>query len=182
VRSLLGYQWAHPGKQLLFMGQEFAQSSEWNEGAGLDWGQAQQPEHDAVVRLVHELNRVYRERPAMWSQDFRPEGFEWIEAGDGDHNVITFLRRSADRSDAVMVVVNFSGSAYEGYRVGVPEGVEGSASWREILNTDDERFGGSGVLNVGDQVAEDVPWNGRARSISLRVPALSAVWLAPSDD
>ncbi|MGC5615317.1 1,4-alpha-glucan branching protein GlgB [Georgenia sp. Z1491] len=179
VRALLGYQWSHPGKQLLFMGQEFAQGTEWNEGAGLDWAQAQQPEHDAIVQLVHELNTVYRERPAMWSQDFRPEGFEWIEAGDGDHNVLTYLRRSVDGDDHVMVVVNFAGTAHEGYRVGVPDAVPGSSRWREILNTDDERFGGSGIINTGDQVARDVPWNGRSRSITLRVPALSAIWLEP---
>ncbi|MGC5628358.1 1,4-alpha-glucan branching protein GlgB [Georgenia sp. Z1344] len=179
VRALLGYQWSHPGKQLLFMGQEFAQGAEWNEGTGLDWAQAQQPEHDAIVQLVHELNRVYRERPAMWSQDFRPEGFEWIEAGDGDHNVLTYLRRSADGTDHVMVVVNFAGTAHEDYRVGVPDNVPGSSAWREILTTDDERFGGSGILNTGDQVATDTPWSGRSRSITLRVPALSAIWLEP---
>ncbi|MGO1510056.1 MAG: 1,4-alpha-glucan branching protein GlgB [Actinomycetaceae bacterium] len=182
VRALFGYQWSHPGKQLLFMGQEFAQGSEWNEGAGLDWALAQQPEHDAIVQLVHELNTVYRAHPALWSQDFRPEGFEWIEAGDGDHNVLTYLRRSADGADHVMVVVNFAGTAHEGYRVGIPEHVPGSSAWREIVNTDEERFGGSGVRNVGDQVAEDVAWNGRGRSITLRVPALSVLWLEPVGD
>ncbi|MFH5824059.1 1,4-alpha-glucan branching protein GlgB [Georgenia sp. AZ-5] len=175
VRALLAYQWSHPGKQLLFMGQEFAQEAEWSEGRGLDWWHMDDPGHAGVARLVSSLNEVYREHPALWSEDFSHRGFEWIESGDGDHNTLSYLRRSGDGEDVVVCVVNFAGTPHEGYRVGLPSG----GTWLEVLNTDAEVYGGSGVGNLGRVEAEELSWHGRPSSASLRVPPMGAVFLVP---
>ncbi len=174
VRSLLAYQWAHPGKQLIFMGQEFAQIDEWNEGKGLDWWLTENPGHNQVTSLVAELNQLYVEHPALWSDDFTNHGFEWIEAADGDHNVLSFVRKSKDEKDWLVAVINFAGTPHENYRVGLPFPGE----WVEILNTDDEKYGGSGVVNT-EVKTDPIGWNGRAQSTALRVPPLGAVWLTP---
>ncbi|RPF25771.1 1,4-alpha-glucan branching protein GlgB [Georgenia muralis] len=176
VRALLSYQWAHPGKQLLFMGQEFAQGAEWDESRGLDWWHMDVPQHQGVARLVARLNEVYRAHPAMWSEDFSHRGFEWIESTDGDHNLISFVRRSADGEDLVVCIINFAGTPHEGFRTGLPHG----GDWVEVLNSDDQSYGGSGVLNPSTLQAEEVSWNGRQHSVALRVPPLGAVWLVPA--
>ncbi len=176
VRSLLAYQWAHPGKQLLFMGQEFAQISEWSESKGLDWWLTDNANHDQVMAMVADLNKVYVEHPALWSDDFSNHGFEWIDVSDGDHNTLTFLRKSADEQDWLVAIVNFAGTPHENYRVGLPFPGE----WDEVLNTDDLKYGGSGVTN-GIVNAEPIGWNGRAHSAALRVPPLGVVYLSPKD-
>ncbi|MFY9263740.1 MAG: 1,4-alpha-glucan branching protein GlgB [Arcanobacterium sp.] len=175
VRLLYGYQWSHPGKQLLFMGQEFAQINEWNEGAGLDWWLTDNPNHDGVMSCVARLNQVYREHPALWSDDFTYHGYEWIDGSDGDNNVLTYLRKSNIDDDIVVVAANFSGQAHFDYRVGFPFPGE----WEEIMNTDAVEYGGSGVGNMGTVETEDVPWNGRAQSALLQLPPLGVVYFAP---
>ena len=148
MRTLLAYMWAHPGKQLLFMGQEFGQTAEWSEERGLDWHQLGDPctggFHRGLLRLVHDLNRTYREHPALWTQDTSPGGFSWIDANDTANNVLSFLRFGTDGS-IVACLFNFSGSPHANYRVGLPERGE----WREILNTDAEIYAGSGWGNLG---------------------------------
>ncbi len=175
VRAFLAYQWSHPGKQLLFMGSEWAQRTEWNEGAGLDWAALGDPRNAGVQRLVKDLNAVYRAHPALWQQDHVAAGFEWIEADDADRNLLAYVRHGTDES-VVVAVVNFAGNPQEGYRLALPQG----GTWREILNTDAEVYGGSGVGNLGAIQAEKVPHHGRAFSASLRVPPLGAVFLAPA--
>ena len=175
VRELLAYQWSHPGKQLLFMGQEFAQTDEWNEAAGLQWWLTEEPSHDGVLSLVKRLNEVYKEHSALWSQDFTYKGFEWIDGSDGNHNVISYLRRSADDEDVVVVVCNFAGIPHGNYRVGLPSG----GVWEEILNTDGLEYGGSGVGNFGEVKAEEVSWNGRDHSALLELPPFGVVYLTP---
>ena len=177
VRELLAYQWSHPGKKLLFMGQEFAQTEEWNESAGLQWWLTNEPSHDGVLSLVRRLNEVYREHPALWSDDFTNHGFEWIDGSDGDHNVISYLRRSADEEDILVVVCNFAGIPHGNYRVGLPFG----GQWDEIVNTDALEYGGSGVGNFGAVEADEVGWNGRPYSASLELPPFGTVYLAPRD-
>jgi 1,4-alpha-glucan branching enzyme len=174
ARALLAYQWSHPGKQLLFMGLEMAQEEEWAEARSLDWHLLDNPAHAGVADLVRRMNDIYRAHPAFWAEDFSPAGFEWIEASDGDHNLLAFLRRAGD--DVVVCVVNFAGTPHEGYRVGLPHGGE----WVELLNTDATEYGGSGVGNLGRVTAEDLPWHGRPASVSLRVPPLGALWLVPA--
>ncbi len=172
VRAYLAFMWAHPGKQLLFMGQEFGQPSEWSEQRGLDWWILDQPMHQGLTELVGALNRLYRAEPALWNYDTRPEGFEWLDAGDAQHNVISFLRWSAD-GEAVAVIINFSGIPVGPYRIGLPF----SGEWDEILNTDAEVFGGSGVGNFGTVHASDEPWAGRQASAELTLPPLGGLWL-----
>ena len=176
LRALYAYQWSHPGKQLLFMGQEFGQEQEWTEQHSLDWWLLDDDLHSGLLSLVSALNRIYRNEPALWDDDYT--GFEWIDASDGDHNVISHIRKGmgSDHKQRLLVcVTNFAGTPHEGYRVGLPF----SGQWEEILNTDSEEFGGSGVINMGPVISEDVPWNGRPASAELRVPPLGALWLRP---
>lgn len=176
LRALYAYQWSHPGKQLLFMGQEFGQEQEWTEQHSLDWWLLDDDLHSGLLSLVSALNRIYRNEPALWDDDYM--GFEWIDASDGDHNVISHIRKgmgSDHKQHLLVCVTNFAGTPHEGYRVGLPF----SGQWEEILNTDSEEFGGSGVINMGPVIAEDVPWNGRPASAELRVPPLGALWLRP---
>lgn len=177
LRSLLAYQWSHPGKQLLFMGQEFGQESEWSEAYSLDWWLLEDHGHAGVNRLVAHLNEIYTSSPAMW--DDAHTGYEWIEAGDADHNVISYLRkgRTHEGEQELMVCIcNFAGNPHEGYRVGLPF----AGKWEEVLNTDAEEYGGSGVGNMGVVYAEEIGWNGRPASAQLRLPPLGAIWLRPA--
>ncbi|EJN83775.1 1,4-alpha-glucan branching protein GlgB [Actinomyces naeslundii] len=181
LRALYAYQWSHPGKQLLFMGQEFGQGTEWNADNSLDWWILDDPGHQGLLALVGDLNRLYLDSPALWSEDFSHRGFEWIEAGDGDHNVLSYLRKGTDangKSDLMVCIINFAGTPHEGYRVGLPF----AGDWEEVLNTDSEEYGGSGVGNLGHVEAEELPWNGRPASVRLRVPPMGAVFLRPAKD
>ncbi|MGW5223341.1 1,4-alpha-glucan branching protein GlgB [Nocardia niigatensis] len=175
VRALLAYMWAHPGKQLLFMGQEFGQFREWDHDRGLDWRELENPLHQGIQRLIGDLNRLYTANPALWSQDTSPGGYSWIDADDRDNNVLSFLRYGADGS-MLVCVYNFSGRLLDGYRIGLP-GPEPD-SWTEVLNTDALAYGGSGAGNAGPIAQEAVPWHGRPVSAILRLPPHSAVWLA----
>ncbi|WP_406713159.1 1,4-alpha-glucan branching protein GlgB [Trueperella pyogenes] len=175
VRLLLGYQWSHPGKKLLFMGQEFAQIDEWNSGKSLDWWLTDNPGHDGVMACVRRLNELYREHPALWSDDFTNHGFEWLEVNDCDHNVLAYLRKSKDEDDVVAAICNFSGVPHNDYRIGLPyEGV-----WEEILNTDAVEYGGSGVGNLGQVTTEPVEWSGRAQSALVQLPPYGVIYLKP---
>ncbi|MCL1871603.1 MAG: 1,4-alpha-glucan branching protein GlgB [Promicromonosporaceae bacterium] len=176
VRAFLTYMWTHPGKQLLFMGSEFGQDAEWNESVGLDWWLLDNPSHAAVQTLVRDLNALYKETPSLWERDFTPDGFEWIDSNDADHNTLAYIRKDAAGNPAV-VVVNFAGIPHEGYRLALPQG----GAWKEALNTDAENYGGSGVGNMGQVAAEPVPWHGRSHSASVRVPPLGALVLIPED-
>jgi 1,4-alpha-glucan branching enzyme len=177
LRAFLAFMWSHPGKQLLFMGSEFGQEAEWAEMRSLDWWLEQTPGHSGLQQLVRDLNRLYVQHEQLWALDSDPAGFEWIDANDSPHNTFTFLRK--DRSGRPLaVIVNFAAVPHDDYRVGLPRG----GRWREVLNTDAELYGGSGVGNLGAVVAQEVPWHGRAHSAQLRVPPLGAVWLVPEED
>ncbi|TAM71250.1 MAG: 1,4-alpha-glucan branching protein GlgB [Microbacteriaceae bacterium] len=173
VRAYLAFMWAHPGKQLLFMGQEFGQPSEWSQERGLDWWILDQPSHRGLFDLVRQLNGLYRENSALWRHDNDPSGFEWLDGGDARNNVVSFLRW--DDGHPIAVLVNFSGNPHTGYRVGLPFAGE----WQELLNTDAEDFGGSGVGNLGRVMATDEPWGGRPASAELTLPPLGGLWLRP---
>ncbi|MDI9934986.1 1,4-alpha-glucan branching protein GlgB [Rhodococcus sp. IEGM 1351] len=177
VRALLAYMWSHPGKQLLFMGQEFGQTAEWSEERGLDWYQLDDPYtggfHRGLLRLVHDLNATYREHPALWTLDTSPGGFSWIDANDTANNVLSFLRYGTDGS-ILACLFNFSGSPHANYRVGLPERGE----WREILNTDAEIYAGSGWGNLGAVTATSQPWHGRPASAEVALPANGAIWMS----
>jgi 1,4-alpha-glucan branching enzyme len=174
LRAYLGFMWAHPGKQLLFMGQEFGQPSEWSEERGLDWWILDQPVHRALLGLVAQLNRVYVENPALWERDHDASGFEFIDGGSSNQNLVSFLRWDSE-GNPIAVLMNFSGAPVGPYRVGLPFG----GTWDELINTDAVEFGGSGVGNFGAVEAEDVPWSGRPASVELTLPPLAALYLKP---
>ncbi|WP_299560425.1 1,4-alpha-glucan branching protein GlgB [uncultured Mycolicibacterium sp.] len=177
VRSLLAYQWAHPGKQLLFMGQEFGQRAEWSEERGVDWFQLDEDGYSTgIAALVRDLNRIYADRRALWSRDSSPEGYSWIDANDSANNVLSFLRFGDDGS-VLACVFNFAGVEHTRYRLGLPR----AGTWREVLNTDAAVYRGSGIGNLGAVQATDEPWHGRPASAVLVLPPLSAVWLEPAD-
>ncbi|GAA0918552.1 1,4-alpha-glucan branching protein GlgB [Virgisporangium aurantiacum] len=174
VRALLGFMWAHPGKQLLFMGCELADFQEWSESRGLDWDLLGDPQHAGVHRLLADLNAVYKATPALWTQDTTPAGFRWLSAEDSANNTFSFLR-IAPNGEQVACVVNFSALPHENYRIGLPK----AGTWLEIVNTDAELYGGSGVGNLGRVTTEDQQWHGQPVSVALRVPPLGALWLKP---
>ncbi|MEV7095528.1 1,4-alpha-glucan branching protein GlgB [Amycolatopsis sp. NPDC051045] len=173
LRSLLAFMWAHPGKQLLFMGGEFGQPAEWSESKSLDWHLLDEPLHLGVRELLRSLNAVYRSSPALYSQDTSPDGFRWIDANDSSGNVLSFLRIGADGS-RLACVANFAGVPHHDYRVGLPA----AGRWREVVNTDAEAYGGSGVGNLGVVEAVEEPWHGQPASAVLQLPPAGVLWLA----
>ncbi|HEY8644737.1 MAG TPA: 1,4-alpha-glucan branching protein GlgB [Gaiellaceae bacterium] len=178
LRSLYAYMWSHPGKKLLFMGQEFATPWEWNHADELPWQLLEQTEHAGMRDLVRDLNRIYREEPAFWEVDFSHEGFRWIEPNDALNNVLVFARVSKDGTRQVVCIANFAPVPREGYRVGLPLGGE----WTELLNTDSAYYGGAGIGNLGKVTAEATPWHNQPCSVVLTLPPLAVVWLQPAAD
>lgn len=173
-RAYLGWMWAHPGKQLLFMGQEFAQGAEWSHDHGPDWWlldptYSAAADHRGVRDLVRDLNQVYGGTPALWQLDTSPEGFSWIEGDAAEDNAFSFVRYDAD-GGPLIAVSNFSPVVRHGYRLGIPDPAAGTDAWREVLNTDAGRYGGSGVINPDPLKAESHPWHGRRHSIQLTLP------------
>ncbi len=174
MRVFLGYMFGHPGKKLLFMGCEFAQEREWQHEHSLDWHLLEQAEHAGVQSLVRDLNHLYRSQPALYTQDFVPAGFEWIEHNDTQRSTLSFVRRAAGGRSFVVVVCNFTPSVWTDYRLGVPQ----AGQYRELLNTDSHLYGGSNVPAIQGAVAStDTPWHGRAQSILLTLPPLAAVFI-----
>ncbi|MET8974219.1 1,4-alpha-glucan branching enzyme [Streptomyces sp. NPDC004539] len=181
LRAYLAFMWAHPGKQLLFMGQEFAQGAEWSEAHGPDWwlldpAYGAEADHRGVRDLVRDLNAAYRAHPSLWQRDTTPDGFEWIAGDAADDNVFAFLRRAADGTP-LLAVTHLSPTVRPDYRVGVPDSVP---AWTELLNTDSAVYGGSGVVHPDELKPESTPWHGRPASLTLTLPPLSTVWLRPA--
>ena len=168
LRALYGFMWAHPGKKLLFMGSEFAQNDEWNESAGLQWYLTEFAEHQGIQKTVAELNAIYKSTAALWEKDTNPEGFTWLVGNDGAANVVAFARWD-DYASALVSVTNFSPVPHENYQLPFPN----AGIWREVLNTDDPNFGGSGVSNEPVIV-------GASQIASVRIPPLATVWFKRS--
>jgi 1,4-alpha-glucan branching enzyme len=173
LRLLYGYMWAYPGKKLLFMGGEFGQRAEWDHDGELDWSALGDSRHLGVQRLVADLNRVYRDQPALHQCDCDPHGFEWIDFADSEQSVIAFMRRGRDDRHLVIALCNFTPVPRHDYRIGVPQ----PGRYREIINTDAAWYGGSGVGNAGAASAVEAPWHGRAYSIVATLPPLGCVLL-----
>jgi len=171
LRAYYGFMWGHPGKKLLFMGQEFAQGREWNHNQSLDWHQLETPAHAGVQALVRDLNRLYRETPALHVNDCRPEGFDWIEASDADGGVYAWVRKGREGDPMVVVAVNMT-PVERSYRLGLPAG----GHWAEVLNTDAAGYGGGNRGNMGGVTTEPKPWHGQAQSVLVTLPPLSAVY------
>jgi 1,4-alpha-glucan branching enzyme len=168
LRALYGLQWGYPGKKLLFMGQEFAQRREWSEARALDWELLGAPAHAGVRDLVRELNRIYRERPALHARDCEGEGFDWAVVDDSANSVFAWTRR-APGAPPILVVCNLTPVARESYRVPAPQG----GRWREVLNTDAGLYGGSNAGNLGGVEAE-------GGALNLTLPPLATIMLEPA--
>jgi 1,4-alpha-glucan branching enzyme len=173
LRAYLAFMWTHPGKKLLFMGSEFAQQREWNHDHSLDWHLLDDYSHRSVRDLVRDLNRLYRELPALHVHDAEPAGFEWIDGNDADNSVYSYVRRGYDTDAPMIVVCNFTPIVRERYRVGAPRG----GRWVERINTDAAIYGGSNVGNSGAVETQSVPWHGRPQSLLLTLPPLSTIIL-----
>ncbi|MGL4738118.1 MAG: 1,4-alpha-glucan branching protein GlgB, partial [Cellulosilyticaceae bacterium] len=172
LRAAYGYMYTHPGKKMLFMGDEFAQTHEWNEKTELDWGLLQYDLHRQMKDFVRTLNDLYRSRKSLWEVEDSFDGFEWIECNNKEHSILSFMRKGKKEKDQMLVVVNFTPETWQNYRIGVPK----AGCYTEILNSDAEIYGGSGVTNT-PVVAEAVPWNNQEYSISIEVPPLGiSLW------
>ncbi|MGH7723463.1 MAG: 1,4-alpha-glucan branching protein GlgB [Candidatus Dormibacteria bacterium] len=176
LRALYGWMWAHPGKKLLFMGGELAQWAEWDHDRSLDWHLLEQPEHAGMQRLVADLCHSYARIPALWQVDGGSEGFHWIDAGNVDQSVVSFVRRDATGHPGIACIANFSAAVYHGFRVGLPA----PGVWSELINTDAADYGGSGQGNLGRVETEPRGWHGFEQSALMTVPPLGVVWLAPA--
>jgi 1,4-alpha-glucan branching enzyme len=175
LRLLFGYMYAQPGKKMLFMGCEFGQVREWAHDMSLEWHVLQYPVHKGVQNWVAQLNQVYREQPALHQLDTDAAGFEWVDCNDTAASIISLLRKSRSPADEILIVCNFTPVPRYGYRVGVPSG----GFWRELLNSDAQEYGGSGMGNLGGVHAEAQPTHGRPFSLSLTLPPLCALFLKP---
>jgi 1,4-alpha-glucan branching enzyme len=172
LRAYYGFMWGHPGKKLLFMGGEFAQSSEWSHEGELPWIEAAQKPNQQVTALVRELNALHRREPALHQQDCQPGGLQWIEGGDAAHSVVAFVRWDSEGQAPVAVVSNFTPMVQD-YRIGLPR----AGTWTTILNTDSTVFGGSGVSEGVSLVTEAISWHGMEHSIALSLPPLATLYL-----
>jgi 1,4-alpha-glucan branching enzyme len=172
LRLLFGYMYGQPAKKLLFMGGEFGQWNEWNHETSLDWHLLEYPSHGALQKWVTDLNRLYRSEPALYELDFETGGFEWVDCNDADNSALSFLRKGQSNNDLFLVVLNFTPAPRRNYKVGVPRG----GFWREILNSDSEYYGGSGMGNSGGVEAVQTSFHGRPWSLVLTLPPLSAVF------
>jgi 1,4-alpha-glucan branching enzyme len=174
LRLLLAYQFASPGKKLNFMGNELAQGREWNAGRELDWGLLAVHWHEGVQRLVRDLNRLHREKPALHEVDFEQPGFAWIDCHDADHSTLSFVRRARDGS-CLVIALNFTPVPRHDYRIGMPWG----GRYAEILNSDSAYYGGSNTGNAGLIEAQPLPWMGLPHSVAITLPPLAAIVLEP---
>jgi 1,4-alpha-glucan branching enzyme len=173
LRAYYGFMWAHPGKKLLFMGDEFGQWQEWNFNTSLEWAALEAPNHQGLQRFVRDLNRLYRHEPALHENDFEESGFKWIDASDTDNSVLSFIRKARSSDEFILVICNFTPVPRAGYRIGVPK----TGYYREILNSDAAYYWGSNVGNAGGQGTDDIPMHGHPQSLSLTLPPLATIML-----
>ena len=177
LRAYYGFMWGHPGKKLLFMGQEFAQAHEWNHDAEIDWACLDDPQHAGIQRLIRDLNALYCETPALHAKDCEEEGFAWIAGGDTGNSVFSWIRRGRSDEPEVAVICNFTPAEQPRYRIGLPD----TGVWREALNTDAGIYGGGNRGNFGRVIADDEPSHGYPASAELFLPPLSAIFLVRED-
>ena len=176
LRALFGYQWAFPGKPLLFMGGEFGQRAEWNANAGLDWHLlGQGPYHSGLLRFVEDLNKLYLAESALWESDYEPGGFYWIDCADHHNRVLSFARQNQDRTSEMVVIMNLTPMPRTHYRVGLPR----PGRWREMLNSDAAIYGGSNQGNYGGVTADDYNVHNQSYSAEFTLPPMSIVMFQP---
>ncbi len=170
LRLLFSYMFTHPGTNLIFMGGEFGQTSEWNFEKGLDWWLLDHAPHIGIQNLMKALNNLYKTEPALYEKQFSHEGFEWIDTSDRDNSVVVYARKGNVNKEQLIIILNMTPVPRDNYRIGVPmQGI-----WNEVLNSDEHHFGGSGKTNKSVIMAEEIAWQGKAYSISLTIPPLGA--------
>jgi 1,4-alpha-glucan branching enzyme len=170
LRLLLAYMFTHPGTNLLFMGAEFGQSSEWNFQQSLDWHLLQYDYHSGIQQLVKDLNGIYRNYPALYEKQFSAEGFQWIDYGDSENSVLTYIRKGHKLKNDLFIACNFTPVPRENYRMGMPV----SGTYKEIFNSDAKQYGGGGLSN-GVLKTEKKAWHGQEHSMNITIPPLGAV-------
>jgi 1,4-alpha-glucan branching enzyme len=173
LRLMYSYMFTHPGTKLLFMGDEFGQTSEWNFRSELDWHLLVHESHQGLQQFVKELNHLYRSESALYIKQFDYYGFEWINLSDHEISVLSYLRKGYKPEEDILIILNMTPVAREHYAMGL----EGGGEWQEILNSDDSRFFGSGVVNTGILTAQDGPHHGKSHVLRLRIPPLGATIL-----
>jgi len=176
LRLLYSYMWTHPGKKLLFMGNDFGQWNEWNHDTQLQWDLLQFDTHQGLKKLVADLNQIYRREPALHEVDFDGAGFEWIDCENGNDSVLAYARRAKNPEDFVVVCCNFTPTVRYDHRIGVPRG----GSYQEIFNSDSQYYGGTNVGNMPTMVTEQVASHGREHSLRVTLPPLAAIIFKPS--
>ncbi|NNE29976.1 MAG: 1,4-alpha-glucan branching enzyme, partial [Saprospiraceae bacterium] len=173
LRLMYSYMYTHPGTKLLFMGGEFAQTSEWNFKGSLDWQLLEYPLHSGMSNLIKKLNSLYRKKEQLFELQFEQEGFEWVDIGDRDNSIISYFRKSKSESGSLLVVHNFTPVLHEKYTLGLPE----KGNWKEIFNSDHEDFGGAGNLNKGKYKTKEEESQGKPHSLEIILPPLACIIL-----
>jgi 1,4-alpha-glucan branching enzyme len=171
LRLLYGYMYTHPGTKLLFMGSEFGQTSEWNFQESLDWHLLQYDFHDGIKKCITDLNALYKKYPALYEKQFQADGFEWINYGDSENSVLSYIRKGNNEKENLIVVCNFTPVVRENYRIGLPK----KGKLTEIFNSDSKIYAGSGISNAKTIVIQEEAWNGRDFSAELILPPLSVL-------
>lgn len=172
LRAAYGYFYAHPGKKLLFMGQDFGQYDEWNESQELEWNLLEYPVHQGIQDYVRDLNALYKESPALYQLDYYPDGFEWINCSYDELSLLFFLRRSENPGETILVASNLDNMSHESFRIGLPF----PCKIKPLISSDDKLYGGSGMVRKGVRKAEGLPWDDRAYSVCIDIPAMSTVY------
>jgi 1,4-alpha-glucan branching enzyme len=170
LRLLFGYMYTHPGANLIFMGGEFGQSSEWNFQKSLDWHLLQYDFHSGIQKLVKDLNKLYQDYPALYEKQFSPEGFQWIDYGDHQNSVLTYIRKGINPKENIYVACNFTPVPREKYRMGISK----TGQLKEIFNSDDTKYGGSGMKNGTLKIGKTA-WHGYDKSVEINIPPLGVV-------
>ena len=171
MRTLYGYMYTHPGSKLLFMGAEFGQTTEWSIEKGLDWSLTKKQPHDKLKKYVSDLNKVYRETPALYGQAYDPKGFEWIDGGDHQNSVLSYLRKGKKEGEVAIVINNLTPTERHHYRVGVPT----TGKYNVLINSDEAKYGGTGNYEIKALKASKSEWNGRPYHLELTLPPLATV-------
>nr|WP_240739477.1 1,4-alpha-glucan branching enzyme [Marinitoga lauensis] len=172
LRLFYSYMYAHPGKKLLFMGNDIAQFNEWNCKKSIDWNLLDFDSHRKMLQLITDLNKLYNENPALYELDHSPDGFEWIDYNDAENSVISFIRKGKNADELIVGVFNFTPVVRYNYRIGVPR----EGFYKEILNTDSEIYWGSNIGNMGGLYAEKIPFHGKSYSLNLTLPPLAGMY------
>jgi 1,4-alpha-glucan branching enzyme len=171
LRLVYSYMFTHPGTKLMFMGGEFGQGTEWDFSKSLDWYVLEYSNHKGIQEVVKALNKLYKSEPALYEKAFEGSGFEWIDGGNANDSILVYGRKGLDAKNDLVIALNMTPNPHHGFRLGVPE----SGNWKEIFNSDDKHFWGSGMGNAKAVHSEKIHWHGKEHSISVNLPPLGAV-------